>query len=536
MAQLGCDRMNENKIWSALLAAIGNQFGAAGMMGNLYAESALNPRNLQQSFEKKLGYTDDNYTEAVDYGRYTEEMFINDGAGYGLAQWTYWSRKRNLLSYAQKCGASIGDLDMQLAFLIAEIKEYASVWDALRAAKSVREASDAVLLHYERPAATGEAVKAKRAAYGQKYYDRFAGGETVENYDKYIHSTGTHYISNSGKDENNQYHGGKAGDQSGHEWELKKWYSRPWTVVLRYPDAAVALLIARLGCAAALNDRIGYDQDQRGTYWTQLQKAGYDPSKITAACEEDCTAGVSANVKAAGALLGIKALEKLPLCSSRNMRQEFVRAGFTELTASKYLTGPDYLLPGDILLYENHHAAANVSYGVKVWPEDGKVPDTPAPEPVEGLHRGDYGTAVTAMQKALLVWRPKCLQKYGADGDFGGETWDALCDFQAAASLPVTGVYDETTRKTLTAAGKTAAPEPPVDDPPEGPAFVLATEDVNVRAAPGTNARIIGVLKKGYTTPYQEVKQEWGGRDWYMIEFNGENGWVSSRYSEVTVG
>lgn len=60
------------------------------------------------------------------------------------------------------------------------------------------------------------------------------------NYDKYLYSTGTHYISNSGKDENNGTKGGKAGDQTGHEFEVKKWYSRPWTVVLRYPDQAVA--------------------------------------------------------------------------------------------------------------------------------------------------------------------------------------------------------------------------------------------------------------------------------------------------------
>ena len=45
----------------------------------------------------------------------------------------------------------------------------------------------------------------------------------MQSYDKYIMSTGTHYISNSGKDENGTYHGGKAGDQSGHEWGLKKW-------------------------------------------------------------------------------------------------------------------------------------------------------------------------------------------------------------------------------------------------------------------------------------------------------------------------
>ena len=72
------------------------------------------------------------------------------------------------------------------------------------------------------------------------------------NHSKYINSTGTHYISNSGKDENNAYTGGKAGDQSGHEWELKAWYNRPWTVVLRFLDQAVAETIARLGIDAEI--------------------------------------------------------------------------------------------------------------------------------------------------------------------------------------------------------------------------------------------------------------------------------------------
>jgi len=203
------------------------------------------------------------------------------------------------------------------------------------------------------------------------------------NYDKYIYSTGTHYIANSGKDENSGTTGGKAGDQTGHEWELKPWYNRPWTVVLRYPDQAVALKIAQLGIDAALNDKIGYDQNQRTTYWEQLKKAGYDPSKITTACEEDCTAGVSANVKAAGYIFGIKALQDIPICSSRNMRSEFTKAGFQALTASKYLTGPDYLLPGDILLYESHHAATNITLGSKVrnqWSPENPPTTTPAPD------------------------------------------------------------------------------------------------------------------------------------------------------------
>lgn len=196
------------------------------------------------------------------------------------------------------------------------------------------------------------------------------------NFDKYIYSTSTHYISNSGSDENKKYTGGVAGDQTGHEWELKAWYNRPWTVVLRYPDQAVALKIAELSIAAALNNKIGYDQSQRTTYWKQLKAVNFDPSAITTPCEEDCTAGVSANVRAAGYLFNIKSLEDIPICSSRNMRSEFVKAGFKALIDSKYLTSGKYLLPGDILLYENHHGAANVTLGSKIkneWHPDNTI-------------------------------------------------------------------------------------------------------------------------------------------------------------------
>ena len=86
------------------------------MMGNLFAESALSPINLQNTYEKKLGYSDSTYTTAVDNGTYTN--FIKDSAGYGLAQWTFWSRKQNLLNYAKSKGVSIGDLNMQLEFLM----------------------------------------------------------------------------------------------------------------------------------------------------------------------------------------------------------------------------------------------------------------------------------------------------------------------------------------------------------------------------------------------------------------------------------
>jgi hypothetical protein len=168
----------ESKIWSFLKSKGLNDYGIAGLMGNLYAESALRSINLQNTYEKSLDMSDEQYTAAVDNGTYTN--FVKDKAGYGLAQWTWWSRKQNLLNFAQSKGKSIGDLDMQLEFLYKELSEgYPAILTALKNAKSVLEASNKVLMEYERPADQGTAVQNKRAGYGQKYYDEFAAKTTT---------------------------------------------------------------------------------------------------------------------------------------------------------------------------------------------------------------------------------------------------------------------------------------------------------------------------------------------------------------------
>ena len=159
------------------MSKIGNPYGVAGLMGNLYAESGLRANNLQNSYEKSLGLNDAQYTAAVDNGTYGN--FIHDSAGYGLAQWTFWSRKQNLYSYCKKCGTSIGDLDMQLDYLTIELPGYKTVWATLQTATSVREASDIVLTQFEKPANQSEAVKQQRAKYGQVYYDKYAGSSPV---------------------------------------------------------------------------------------------------------------------------------------------------------------------------------------------------------------------------------------------------------------------------------------------------------------------------------------------------------------------
>lgn len=165
---------DEAVIWNILYNEIGNAYGVAGVMGNLFAESGLRANNLQDSYESVLGFTDASYTLAVDDGTYGN--FASDFAGYGLAQWTTQSRKAALLAFAAERGCSVSDAQMQAEFLCWELRtSFPSVLSALQNATSVREASDVVLFRFEAPANQGEAVQQQRAAFAEVYFERYGG-------------------------------------------------------------------------------------------------------------------------------------------------------------------------------------------------------------------------------------------------------------------------------------------------------------------------------------------------------------------------
>ena len=65
-----------------------SHYAVSGVMASIRAESGFNPRNLQNSCEKKSGYTDETYTAAVDNGIYGN--FVRDS--YGI-----WVRTVDLL-------------------------------------------------------------------------------------------------------------------------------------------------------------------------------------------------------------------------------------------------------------------------------------------------------------------------------------------------------------------------------------------------------------------------------------------------------
>lgn len=166
---------DEEKIWNSFIKAGYSKVATAGFMGNLQAESNFKANNLQNSFEKKLGMTDVQYSNAVSNKTYSKEKFAKDSAGYGLAQWTYHTRKRSMYEFIiEQKKKRIDDLDAQLEFLFYELNQsYKGLVTKLKTCTTVKQASDLVLTQFEKPADQSDSVKTKRASYGQTIYNKY---------------------------------------------------------------------------------------------------------------------------------------------------------------------------------------------------------------------------------------------------------------------------------------------------------------------------------------------------------------------------
>ena len=163
--------MNEKVIWDFIYSKCGNAYGTAALMGNLMAESSLNPRNV-------TGSKDPDYVEKADAGTIN---FANDGKAFGLVQWCYHTRKEGLIAFAKAQKASVGDLNVQLNYMWQELQtSYKTAYNAITGASNIREASDVIMLKYEKPANTSETMKQRRANYGLQFYNQFVGSDKKE--------------------------------------------------------------------------------------------------------------------------------------------------------------------------------------------------------------------------------------------------------------------------------------------------------------------------------------------------------------------
>lgn len=160
--------MSAETIYRQLVQAGMTPAGACGLLGNMQAESAMKSNIAQRGMTTK---TDEEYTYGVDSGAY--DGFTRDAVGYGLCQWTYYTRKAALLAYARNTGASIGDESMQVGFCIKELRQdYPGLWALLCSTTDVYAAASEVCTVYERPAVNNISV---RAGYANQFFSRLAG-------------------------------------------------------------------------------------------------------------------------------------------------------------------------------------------------------------------------------------------------------------------------------------------------------------------------------------------------------------------------
>lgn len=153
---------------------------------------------------------------------------------------------------------------------------------------------------------------------------------------------------------------GQKGDQTGKEYKIIPWYSYGWDYVLRHPNLQIQKYITQNAIAAANNDNIGYGQADNRTFWQELEKVGYDASKITNKCNADCSSSSCSIAKAAGFLANDTALQSLVITTCRYMPANLTKVGFVAYQDTKYLKSKDYLQPGDILVNTSKHACIYV--------------------------------------------------------------------------------------------------------------------------------------------------------------------------------
>lgn len=460
---------NEEKIWNFFRSKGLNDYACAGILGNANAESGLKPNNLQDTYQRKLNMTDEEYTKSVDNETYNN--FIYDAAGYGIFQFTYWTLKKGLLEYARSTNRSIGNLEMQLEYSwLTFEKSYSSMLNTLITATSVLEASNAVLLKFECPADQSVSMQNKRAAYGQSYYNKYAkkGSNATMAVKTYQENSKVQLSKNF------------------NSYEFRCGLGRPCSCsTILIDDKLVeyiqkirdhfgkSITITSAYRCPSYNKSIG---SGTGSYHTKGQAADIVVSGVA-------PREVAKYAESIG-ILGIGLYET-------STDGHFVHIDTRTTKAFWYGQGQAYrsTFGGSTSTNNNSSTSSSTSSGYKT------------------LSSGSRGSAVKELQEKLNSLGYSCGV---VDGDYGTKTTNAVRDFQRKNGLVVDGIAGV---KTLEALDKVIA---------SNSAQIKVTASLlNVRAGAGTNYKVITTIKKDSTHKLLEEKDGWG---------RISSGWISSDY------
>lgn len=472
---------NDKRCWDFFKSKGLNDYACAGILGNAQAESGISPNNLQNSYEKTLGMNDAAYTKAVDNGDYTN--FAKDGAGYGLFQFTYWTLKQGLLDYARRTGRSVGDLDTQLEYTWSLwTGSYAFMVSTLRSAKSVREASNAVMLKFERPYDQSESAQSKRAQIGETFYAKFAsstctGGATTMGYITATKGQATKLSAYFDSTEMDCHGSGCCTQTLINEKlvtylnKIREHFGKPITITSGYRCPTHN---RRVGGATGSRHSKGDAAD--------IVVSGVTPREVAKYAESIGIMGIGLyETSSDGHFVHIDTRDKKSFWYGQAQAYRSTFGGTTSgatTTGSQTTTGSTYTT----------------------------------------LSQGSRGSKVTQLQKNLIALGYSC-GSAGADGSYGVGTASAVREFQTKNGLSVDGIAGPLTQKAIDAAiaAKTATTTT------GGKQVKVTASLLNVRSGAGTNYSIIARIKNGTVCTVTEEKNGWG-------KIANPEGWISSQY------
>lgn len=212
----------------------------------------------------------------------------------------------------------------------------------------------------------------------------------------------------------------KAGDQTSKEVCIRSFYKKPWKYLLRCKDKEKAEVMAQACESICNNNCVGYDQSQRLTLHNELSRLGFDFRKLTTACECDCSSFMTVCAECAGIMIKYPS-GNAPVTA--NMVKLFEQTGMFDVITDG-INDEINLKRGDILVgAPNTHTVMVLDNGAPTHLQKRRT-----------LKKGMSGTDVRYMQNILLKLGYD-LGKYGADGEFGNKTAEAVAKFQSEHGL-----------------------------------------------------------------------------------------------------
>ena len=125
---------------------------ALGMMGNMKCESGLEANRVQNDFSP-FRTVSKAYVARLSSGEMSRETFAKDSLGFGLCQWTFYSRKWGLYDYWKESGLAIDDPVMQTRYAVIELKQdHRYLWEELLVNHDIYTCTKLICEQFERPA------------------------------------------------------------------------------------------------------------------------------------------------------------------------------------------------------------------------------------------------------------------------------------------------------------------------------------------------------------------------------------------------